>query len=87
MCPGRKCGKCRRMLSRVEEAVGLSETETSVTIIDSLEEILKHSTWILPTLVINDKVVARGYVPPLQQLLDLLNDASANSSPDSKSQK
>ena len=85
LCPGRKCGKCRRILSRVEEAVSLSETETSITIIDSLEEILKHPTWILPTLVINDKVVARGYVPPLQTVLDLLNHASAKPTLNSES--
>jgi disulfide oxidoreductase YuzD len=75
------------MLSRVEEAVNLSETETSVTIIDSLEEILNHPTWILPTLVINSKVVARGYVPSLQQIHDLINDASAKPNPDSKSRE
>lgn len=73
------------MLSRVEEAVSLSETETSVTIIDSLEEILKHPTWILPTLVINDKVIARGYVPSLQIVLDLLNNSLAKPTLNSKS--
>jgi len=75
------------MLARVEEAVNISETETSVTIIDSLEEILKHPTWILPTLVINDKVVARGYVPPLQTVLDLLDHSSDKPTLNGKSPK
>ncbi|MFW6043377.1 MAG: thioredoxin family protein [Marinilabiliaceae bacterium] len=63
LCPGRKCGKCRRMIERVEEAVKVSGVETNIEIVDSIGELVKYKTWILPTLVINGKNVARGYVP------------------------
>lgn len=33
----------------------------NIVLIDKLEEILKYQTWILPTLIINYKIVARGY--------------------------
>jgi hypothetical protein len=72
LCPGRKCGKCRRMVERVEEAVSLSGSDTPILIIDSLDEILKHPTWILPTLVINNKVIARGYAPPAKIIINAL---------------
>jgi hypothetical protein len=68
LCPGRKCGKCRRMLSRVEEAAILSETKVNIVIIDKLEELLKYQTWILPTLIINEVIVAKGYVPGIKMI-------------------
>ena len=52
--PPKKCGKCRRMISRVESI--LKELGMS-------EEIQQYPTWVLPTLIINDKIVARGYLP------------------------
>lgn len=73
LCPGRKCGKCHRLIFQVEEAVKLSPSESSIIIVDSLNEILKYPTWILPTLVINNRVFARGYVPSLQKIVTHLN--------------
>jgi hypothetical protein len=63
LCPTTKCGKCRRMIARAEEAGKYTDQEISIVIIDSFEEILRYHTWILPTMVINGKVIARGYVP------------------------
>lgn len=64
------------MLSRIEAAVEQSGPDATITIVDSLEEILQHPTWILPTLVINNKVIARGYVPDLKTVVDHLNTIS-----------
>lgn len=60
------------MIKRVEKAGQLSDTETEIEIIDTIDEMLNYRTWILPTLVINEKVVARGYVPPIEKIVDLL---------------
>jgi hypothetical protein len=68
LCPGRKCGKCRRMIARVEEALKLSGIQSEIQIVDTLEEMLQYHTWILPTLVINDNMVARGYIPSVQKI-------------------
>ena len=65
LCPGRKCGKCRRMIARVEEAIKLSGIEAEMEIIDNIDEMMKYQTWLLPTLVINDTIVARGYIPEI----------------------
>ena len=72
LCPGRKCGKCRRMISRVEEAAILSDINVNIVIIDKLEELLQYPTWILPTLIINEKIVARGYVPGIKKIQEYL---------------
>ena len=63
------------MVSRIEEATNMPGVEATTEIIDSLDEILAYNTWILPTLVVNKHVVARGYVPSLQQILKYINGA------------
>lgn len=63
LCPGRKCGKCRRMIARVEEAVEVEEVDADIQIVNSFGELVKYKTWILPTLIVNNEIVARGYIP------------------------
>lgn len=75
LCPGGKCNRCRRMISRIEEATNMPGVEATIEIIDSMDEILTYHTWILPTLVVNKNMVARGYVPSLQQILNHINGA------------
>jgi hypothetical protein len=73
LCPGNTCGRCKRMVSRVQEAERISGKNIVITIVDSMDEILEFNTWILPTLVINDKVVARGYAPSVKQIIALFD--------------
>ena len=61
------------MIQRVEEAVNISGVEAEIEIIDSIDEMINYRTWILPTLVINNKIIARGYVPTIEQILNFLN--------------
>ncbi len=63
------------MISRIEEATNMPGVEATIEIIDSMDEILTYHTWILPTLVVNKNMVARGYVPSLQQILKHINGA------------
>jgi hypothetical protein len=70
LCPGSKCRKCKRMIKQVEEAVMESGLEAEVKIVDSIDELLKYPTWVLPSLVINGKMFARGYVPDKSKIID-----------------
>lgn len=54
------------MIASVEEAVKVSGVDATIDIVDSIDEFLKYKTWILPTLVINGRNVARGYVPKVE---------------------
>jgi len=67
-CPKKKCGKCTRLFARVEEAIKISGQSWKIEKIDSPDEMMKYPTWILPTLVINGKVAARGYVPSVKMI-------------------
>jgi hypothetical protein len=69
LCQGIKCGKCKRLIARVTEAVKISNPESNIEIIYSTGEILKYATWVLPTLVINEKVIARGYSPSVMMII------------------
>lgn len=70
LCPGQKCRKCKRMVRQVEEAVQESGLETKVNIVDTIEELVKFNTWVLPALVINGRMIARGYVPEKSKIID-----------------
>jgi len=69
LCPGQKCKKCIRMVKQVEEAVQESGMEAEVVIVDKIDELVKFNTWVLPALVINGKMVARGYVPEKSKII------------------
>jgi hypothetical protein len=68
VCPGQKCGKCRRMIDHVMTATETLGVKPGIEIIDDPEKMALYNTWILPTLVINGKIVARGYVPSVQMI-------------------
>jgi len=70
LCPGQKCRKCRKMVRQVEEAVHESGIAADVKIVDKIEDLVKFNTWVLPALVINNKMVARGYVPEKSRIID-----------------
>ena len=69
LCPGSKCRKCRRMIQKVDEAVMESGMDAEVKIIDKIEELIKFNTWVLPALMINGRMVARGYVPEKSKII------------------
>lgn len=80
-CPKRKCGKFTRMVARVEEAIKISGLPRQIEMVDSLNEIMKYPTWILPTLVINGKVAARGYVPTVEMIVKMLKTSDVSRKP------
>ncbi len=44
--------------------------EADFTIISNADEFIKYRTWILPTIIINGKIVARGYRPSKNKMLN-----------------
>lgn len=70
LCPGSKCKKCRRMINQVMEVVKESGIESDVQILDKLDDLLRYNTYVLPALVINGKMIARGYVPEKTKIIE-----------------
>ena len=69
LCPPSRCGKCRRMINRIEAVLKNHGFEEKVQVVSEQDELLQYPTWVLPTLVINGKVIARGYVPSAKVIL------------------
>lgn len=69
LCPGSKCRKCRKMVQQVEEAVLESGMVAEIKIVDKIDELIRFDTWVLPALVINGKMFARGYVPEKNKII------------------
>ena len=74
LCPPKKCGKCRRMISRLESILKEKGIEEEIQIINDTNELLLYPTWVLPTLLINNKVVARGYLPSKEVIENFLEE-------------
>ena len=68
LCPGRKCRKCSRIVSETEAILKNAEIDYTLEIETRPEKFLKYPTWILPTVLVNDHVVARGYVPDIKTM-------------------
>ena len=73
LCPSRKCGKCTRIVKAMEILLKEENIEAEIIIIDQLEEMLTKHTWILPTIIVNDQIVARGYLPEKQEILNKIH--------------
>jgi hypothetical protein len=58
------------MISQVQEAVAESGIEADVQILDKLDDLLRYNTYVLPALVINGKMFARGYVPEISKIIE-----------------
>jgi hypothetical protein len=58
------------MIQQVNEAVAESGLETDIKILDKIDDLLKFNTYVLPALVINNKMFARGYVPEKRKIIE-----------------
>ncbi|MGM0573781.1 MAG: thioredoxin family protein [Bacteroidota bacterium] len=72
LCPPKKCGKCRRMIRRVESILEQMDIKEKIQIVNDPDKLLQYPTWVLPTLLINGKVVARGYLPSSDAVREVL---------------
>ena len=69
LSPGPNCWKTKKIIKSMEQFFDEQNIEADFKIITSLKEFIKYRTWILPTIIINNKIVARGYRPSNQKIL------------------
>lgn len=58
------------MIRQVNEAVAESGLDTDIKILDKIDDLLMYNTYVLPALVINGKMFARGYVPEKSKIIE-----------------
>jgi len=69
LSPGPNCWKTRKIITSLKRFFEENNIEVEFKIINTVKEFLKYETWILPTIIINDKIVARGYRPTNEKIL------------------
>ncbi len=73
VCPNRHCGKCKRMMERVQEVNKSFDNKLEVVWIDKPEQWIRFDTWVALALFINGRTVARSYVPSVKRIKDFVN--------------
>jgi len=74
LSPGPGCWKSKKIIKSMKEFMAENNIEADFEVVTKLKDFLKYRTWILPTVIINNKVVARGYRPTNEVILKNLNN-------------
>ncbi|QKG79150.1 thioredoxin family protein [Tenuifilum thalassicum] len=69
LSPGRNCRRTQKIANSIKGILKAKHVDFDLEIISNHEEFKKYKTWILPTVNVNDSIVARGYNPPKEILL------------------
>lgn len=71
---GTGCPKCKNLEQRTHEAVKMAGVTASVTKVEDILEIMKYGIMTTPALVIDGKVVVKGRLPSLEEIISLIQD-------------
>lgn len=69
---GTGCSKCKNLESLTHEAVKIAGVNASVSKVEDILEIMKYGIMATPALVIDGKVVIKGRLPALQEIVNLI---------------
>ncbi len=69
---GTGCPKCKNLEKLTQEAVEMSGVTANVTKVEDIMEIMKYGIMATPALVIDGKVVVKGRVPSVAEIISLL---------------
>lgn len=72
---GPGCPKCKIMEKEVREVVAENSIDADITKVDDIVEIMKYGILTTPGLVINGKVVLKGFVPSKAEILKKIKEA------------
>ncbi|MGB5988614.1 MAG: thioredoxin family protein [Marinifilaceae bacterium] len=70
---GTGCAKCKTLYKATEEAIKEAGVEANLSKVEDIVEIMKHGVMTTPALVIDGKVVVKGKVPAVKDIVKLLN--------------
>ncbi len=70
LSPGPNCWKTKKIIKSIEQFFEKNSIEAEFRVINTIDDFVKYKTWILPTILINGKIVARGYRPSNLKILN-----------------
>jgi small redox-active disulfide protein 2 len=69
---GPGCMNCKTLYRRTEEALNELHLEATIEKVESYQDIAAYGILKTPGLVIDEKVVVAGFVPPVEKLKEIL---------------
>ncbi len=72
LSPGKGCWKTRKIIKYLERFLTKYNIVSEIAIETDIKQFFKYRTWILPTIIVNGKIVARGYKPSEKKLFETL---------------
>ena len=69
---GSGCMNCKTLYRRTEEALNELHLEATITKVEAYQDIAAYGIMKTPGLVIDEKVVVAGFVPPVEKLKEIL---------------
>ena len=72
LSPGPGCHRTQRIIHSIKNLLQNHRVEYELEIITNQALFTNYRTWILPTVVINNKIVSRGYKPLTKIVLESL---------------
>ncbi len=71
---GSGCRKCEHLAQNVEAALGEVDTDVTFEKVTDVDTILEMGVMITPALVIDGKVISKGKVPSVEELVELIEE-------------
>ncbi len=75
----RSCNKIKKLVHKLQAFAESNNFRTEIEIITEFKEFMKYETWILPTVIVNGKIAARGYMPTKNILFKYLKAETTSS--------
>jgi small redox-active disulfide protein 2 len=69
---GSGCVNCKTLQRRTEEALGELQMQATIEKVEAYQDIASYGVMKTPGLVIDEKVVVAGFVPPIEKLKEIL---------------
>lgn len=73
---GTGCAKCQALEKKVRNIVEAQGINAEISKVTDLKQIMSYGVMMTPGLVINEKVVSFGSIPPESQILTWLKENS-----------
>lgn len=74
---GPGCANCKRLHAEAEKALAQVGQQATITKVETMEDIMAYGILRTPGLVIDEKVVASGRIPPASEIATMITTALA----------
>lgn len=71
---GTGCPKCKTLEEITRKVVKDNGIDANITKVDDIIEIMKYNIMVTPALVVNEKVVAKGRIPSVDEIRQFITN-------------